>query len=201
MLDLSNFLAEMKSQGRKPEGAIWNRLSVMMQNVQDAVNQTANATGVDSTGFRSAPSPPQGINVKAANGVAHVTITDNSNRGRLLHYFVEADTNPAFPQPHVVQTSASRGAFIPLPGKTDTGGTQHWYFRSYSMEPGSERRSDHQVLGGAQVPTPVDVGGTTQLTPLPSTGSGTASTLGRQGGEGFGRDQNSILGAENPKQP
>jgi hypothetical protein len=127
--------------------------------------------------------------VKAANGTVHVTLTDNSQRSRTLNYFVESDTDPSFPQPHVDHLVASRGAFLNRPALDDNGAAQKWYFRAFSMQPGSSQRSDHVVFGGSNSPTAVDVGGTTQMTPLPSTGSGTASTSGQQGGTGFGTAQ------------
>jgi hypothetical protein len=179
-LDIENFITELAVN--QP------RMALMMRKVVTAINQTANVQGVDSTDFQSPPSPPQNISVKAANGLAHVTITDNSQRGRALNYFLEHDTSPAFPNPHIVHLVASRGTFLTLPAKNDSGAAQSWYFRAYSMYPGSEKRSDHIVFGGS-TPTPVNVGGTTQLTPLPSTGAGTASTFGGQGGQGFGSAQ------------
>jgi hypothetical protein len=181
MLDIDNFITELAID--QP------RMALMMRQVKNAVNQVANVLGVDSTAFQSPPAPPQAMNVKAANGLVHVTITDGSRRGRALNYFIEHDTNPAFPNPHVVPLGVTRGAFLNLPAKDDNGDAQSWYFRSYSMYPGSTKPSPHLVFGGFANATPIDVGGTTQLTPLPSTGAGTASTTGQQGGQGFGKSQ------------
>lgn len=181
MLDVGNFITEISNE--QP------RLALMLSKIVTAINQTAGVLGIDSTSHASPPDPPRAINVKAANGLAHVTITDYSQRGRSLNYFLEHDTNPAFPNPHVVHLVAGRGAFLNLPAKDDNNNPQSWYFRTYSMNPGSTTRSAHVIFGGAGSPTPVDVGGTTQLTPLPSTGAGTASTTGQQGGQGFGNAQ------------
>ena len=181
MLDVGNFLTEISNE--QP------RLALMLTKIVTAINQTAGVLGIDSTSHASPPDPPRAINVKAANGLAHVTITDHSQRGRSLNYFLEHDTNPAFPNPHVVHLVASRGVFLNLPAKDDNNNPQSWYFRTYSMNPGSTTRSAHVIFGGAGSPTPVSVGGTTQLTPLPSTGCGTASTTGQQGGQGFGNAQ------------
>ena len=183
MLDLGYFIDEIRDE--QP------RLALMLNKIVRAVNQTAGVLGIDSTSHASPPDPPRAINVKAANGLAHVTITDHSQRGRSLMYFLEHDTDPAFSNPHVVQLAASRGTFLNLPAKDDNNNPQNWYFRGYSMNPGSTKRSDHVVFGGFASPTTVAVGGTTQLTPLPSTGSGTASTTGQQqqGDGGFGGPQ------------
>lgn len=161
----------------------------MLTKIVSAINQTAGVLGVDSTAHASPPDPPQAIEVKANNGTAHVTLTDHSERGRALNYFIEHDTDPAFSNPHVAHLVASRGTFLSLPAKDDDGNPQKWYFRAYSMYPGSQKRSDHVILGGFATPTAVDVGGSTQLTPLPSKGAGTASTTGQQGGQGFGAPQ------------
>jgi hypothetical protein len=162
-------------------------LALALEQTQDSVNALGTATGVDPTNHTTPPNPPSDIQVKANNGLAHVTLSDTSQRSRALHYFIEADTDPAFPNPHVQHLGVSRGAFITLPSKADDASAQNWYFRAYSQYPGSQQRSDHQVFGGS-VPMAVDVGGTTQLTPLTSTGSGTASTNGQQknGEGGFG---------------
>lgn len=185
MLDIGKYVAEIRSRANALP--VFARLALALEQTQDAVNSVATATGVDATNHTTPPDPPSNINVKAAGGVAHVTLSDTSTRSRALNYFIEADTDPAFPNPHVEHLGASRGAFISLPGKADDASTQPWYFRAYSQYPGSAQRSDHQVFGGS-TPTGVDVGGLVQLTPLPSTGSGTASTNGQQrsGEGGFG---------------
>ena len=181
MLDVDNFITELAVD--QP------RLALMAQKIVNAINQTANVLGVDSSSHASPPDPPRAIDVKANNGTVHVTLTDHSQRSRALNYFVEHDTDPAFPNPHVLHLVASRGVFLPLPAKDDNGNPQKWYFRGYSMYPGSQKRSDHVVLGGFATPTAVDVGGSAQFTPLASKGAGTASTTGQQGGLGFGTTQ------------
>jgi hypothetical protein len=172
---------------------IFNRLAVMFDNIASAINQTANAAGVDSTAMLSPPNPPQQIQVKANNGTVHVSLTDSSQRSRALNYFVEASTSPAFlpQQTHIEHLGPARSKFFSLPGNDDDNNPQPWYFRTYSMQPGSSKRSAHQVLGGAATPTPVTVGGSTQLTPLTMTGAGTTA----QAGHGFGISQFS----ESPK--
>jgi hypothetical protein len=187
VLDLGKFLMEIRAEAQR--APVFARMALMFQQIQDGVNQIGAAVGVDPTGHIQPPSPPQNISVKAANGTVHVTLTDNSQRNRSLNYFLEHDTNPAFPNPHVVHLVASRGTFLNLPAKDDDNNAQSWYFRAYSMYPGSTQPSSHIVFGGTSAPTPVSVGGTTQLTPLPSTGAGTASTTGQQGGKGFGQPQ------------
>jgi hypothetical protein len=191
-LDLGKFNAEVKA--RATSDPLFARIGLMFEQTEDAVNQVASSLGVDASGHTSPPDPPTTINVKAAGGIAHVTITDNSQRSRALNYFVEHSTDPSFAQPHVAHLGASRGTFLNLPALNDGGDAQPWYFRVYSMAPGSSQRSPVQTFGGTATPTPVSVGGSVQLTPLPSTGSGTASTGGQQGAQGFGTAQYSNAG-------
>lgn len=183
-LDLAQYLTEFKTK-------IGGRFAVMMQNVQDAVNQSANAVGVDATQHLEPPDPPNAINVKAAGGMAHVTLNDNTQRSRALHYFVEYSTDPNFfnPAPHVEPLGPTRSKVLALPNKDDNGAAQMWHFRAYSMQLSSRTPSDHVVFGGSTNPTPVDVGGDTSLTLLPSTGAGTASSTGQEAGQGFGHAQ------------
>lgn len=180
-LDIDNFIAELAVN--QP------RFALMMRQVVNAINQTANAVGVDSTSFQSPPHAPQSLNVKAANGLVHATITDGSQRSRATSYFLEHDTDPAFSNPQVLHLNASRTGFLTLPAFDDNGDAQSWHFRAYAMLPGSTKPSAPIYFGKDTAPTPVNVGGTTQLTPLSSTGSGTASTTGQQGLSGFGITQ------------
>lgn len=184
-IDIGKFLTEVRARATKDP--LFGRLAIMFQQMQDGINQTATAVGVDANGHVSAPNPPSAINVKAANGLAHVTITDNSQRSRGLNYFVEASTDTSFsPQnTHIEHLGAGRSRFMSLPAKNDSGDAQPWYFRAYSMNLGSNQRSAHQVFGGSATPTPVSVGGTTQLTPLQGVGSGTTINSG----EGYGTSQ------------
>lgn len=177
------------------------RLAVALTNIQDAINATANAAGVDSTQHLSTPDPPQSIQVSAGSDHAHVTLTDASQRNRARNYFVEYSANdPSFGQPHVEHLGASRGRVLALPAKDGNGATIKYYFRGYSHSLGAESASAIVTHGGT-TPTPVQLSGSSQLALLPSTGSGTATTLGKQGGTGFGTAQYSDLPPNAPKAP
>lgn len=137
-------------------------------------------------GQLSAPPPPDSVNVVASGGFAHVQITHNAQVNKGINYFTEVDTNPNFPQPHVIDHGTSRSSHpFPLPAFDANGNAQSWHFRSFSQYPGS-LPSSPTTFGGSNGATPVSVGGTVNLTMLPSTGSGTASPQGGQGGHGFG---------------
>lgn len=200
MLDLANFLTEVKTRGQKDP--IWNRLATMFENIQDSINQTANATGADSTGHTDPPDPPQAVNVSGGSDHIHVTIADNSNRSRALHYFVEWSANdPNFLAPNVEHLGPSRGRILALPANDETMTPINYYVRVYSHTLGGREASAKLTYGGAANPTPVVLTGTSSLALLPSTGSGTSSTTGQQGGEGFGTSQFSDIAPNKPKQP
>lgn len=184
MLDLTEYIAEIRSMMGKP----WQRMSVMLKKIEDSVNQLGNGTGVDPTGHTDSPPPPQAINVAASASQVHVTLTDNSQRSRPLNYFIEWSVNDAsFGAPNVEDLGVSRGRMLPLPAKDNSGNMINYYFRGYSSYPGSVTPSEHIVYGGKYTPSAVQLtSGTSQLTPLPSTGAGTANTNGSQGGQGFG---------------
>jgi hypothetical protein len=181
-VDIGKFLPEIRKENPK--------LALLLEQLADGINQTASSAGVDATQHVSPPDPPSMINVKAVNGLVHVTLNDVSARSRSLHYFVEYANDSAFANPHVSHLGVSRGVFLNLPALDDLSNPQSWYFRAYSQYPGSRERSKHQVFGGS-APTAVSVGGTVAMTPLTSTGSGTSSTTGQQkhAEGGFGRTQ------------
>ena len=163
--------------------------AVFMQELIDRIDNVAKGAGVGMVGDLAAPPPVNAINVKASGEMVHVTLTHAAELTRAIEYHIEADTNPNFTAPHLVRQSSSRSHFFALPGFTDNGTPQKWYLRAYAQYPGS-KPSQPLVFGGLANPTPVvltgGVGGT-KLTPLGSTGSGTASTTGQQGGSGRGK--------------
>jgi hypothetical protein len=188
MLDLSNFLTEVRTFGQKTP--IFNRLATMFENVQDAINQTASGAGLDSTQHLDPPEAPTALFVSAGSDHVHVTLTDNSKHSRMLHYFVEWTQNDkSFLQPYVEHLGISRQRVLALPANDQDNNPINYYFRAYSGLPGSSTSSPKQTWGGTANPIPVQLTGTSKLRLLPSTGAGTASTTGQQGGEGFGTAQ------------
>lgn len=180
MLDLGQFIARVKSTD-----------PLMAQNfilIERAINQLGIVTGTDSTGFIGQPQAPGAITVKAAGTgeAVHVTLTDHSTRGRQRNYFIEWSPNDAnFTAPHIEHLGVSRGRTLNLATFLDDGiTTQSYYFRGYSMDPGSE-------VASAKVtwPGPVTLNGTTALTYLPSQGAGTAPTDAGRPGQGYGTQQ------------
>lgn len=188
-LDLSQMISEIRTSA--DWAAIAPRLGPKLQNIQDAINQAAQAAGVDATKHLDQPDPPAAINVKVAGELAHVTIEDNSARDRSLNNFVEFSTAKSF-SPASTWTEhlgVARHRVLNLPTNDDNGQPHNWYFRTYTMSLGSKKASPHVYLGQQGAPTAVTMGGSTNLTLLPSTGAGTAPSNGQKAGTGYGTSQ------------
>jgi hypothetical protein len=160
-------------------------LGRLLQSLIDNMNGMANHIGVSQAGRVAPPPILQGINVVANNGTIHAVLTHNVPINKNIRYFIEADTNAAFQQPHVFDLGTSRTLFTNLPNKDGGGNTLNWHFRAYSQYQGSNP-SKPLNFGTKLTPTIVNVGGTAQFTPFASTGSGTAAGNGQQGGSGLG---------------
>lgn len=173
---------------------MWPRLGIYLRSREQVVATVAQNAAVGTTAEIAAPSAPASVNVKVAGEIAHVTIEDPQELQRGAQYHVELATNAQFSAPHVEHLGSSRGRFITLP-TNDDGGTPHtWYARGYSQYQGSQP-STFTYFGGAS-PAGFQMQGATNLTPLTSTGSGTASTDGQQGGWGLGKTL--VRGAPQP---
>ena len=167
--------------------SIGNYLGNALQLLQDGINNLGKNIAVDPSG--TIPSPPtiQQLTVKTnGTGLVHGVINDSNPISKNLHYFIEYDTSPSFPQPHVIHLGASRSMSpVTLPAQDDNGNSQKFYFRAYSQYPGGH--PGLAVHFGGTTPTAVDPGGTQQMTLIPSTGSGTAQNTGQEGASGFGK--------------
>ena len=173
-------------------------LGTLLRRIIDGVNSTAKNASVSSVGKVPPPNPVDSVSVSGAlannalsvNGESlHLTLTHNQAVDKGVRYFTEVDTNPGFTQPHVIDHGTSRSVFATLPTKNAAGVTQTYYVRSYAQYHGSDPTKP-TVFGGLNGPTPITMNGTSQVDLLPSTGSGTASPQGQQGGKGLGTVQN-----------
>jgi hypothetical protein len=169
---------------------VGNYLGDALQRLVNGVNLTGTHLGVDPTGVQPPAFPVQQLNVKSNGaGLVHVSIDDHNQINKNLHYFVEYDTDPNFPQPIVKHLGVSRTMDpITLPAKDDNNAAQKFYFRAYAQYPGG--KPGKPVNFGGTTPTAVDPGGSQAMTLLPSTGSGTAQNSGQEGGSGFGKIEN-----------
>lgn len=160
----------------------WPRLGQYLDRFMgNAINNLSTNTATSANGEVPTPAAPVAVNVKVSGEIAHLTINDPQPLQRGAQYHVELATNSTFSYPHVEHLGSSRGRFVTLPTFPDGGGTKHtWNARAYVQYQGSQPSP-------VTAPVSFQMAGTTQLTPLQSTGSGTASTNGSQGGWGLGK--------------
>jgi len=159
------------------------KIAEALDSVKQAIDNIALKTNVDSLGNQIAAPPIIGmLSVTAAGGVFDAVITDAGTISKDIIYFLEYSVNANFTQPHVIQLNSSRTwrGFL-------GSGTLFW--RGYSQYRGSLPSAP--VNFGA--PTGV-VGGGAIAGPAiqASTGSGTASNTGEQGGQGLGTSDTRI---------
>jgi hypothetical protein len=179
MIDSTQFLKQIKN--RDPH------LGLLLEQVFDQLDTSLGHLGVSTRGKVAPPTPLAGINVAAGTDHVHVTLTDSSQVNKNVQYFVEYSVNdPSFAQPHVEHLGASRGRPLSLPAKDNSGTPVNYYFRAYSQMFGSDAQSEKAYFGSAGAPTAVTLSGSSKLTLLPSTGSGTGRADGTQGGVGLG---------------
>jgi hypothetical protein len=155
----------------------------------DAINRLALSTGGSATGEITGPKPPDSVSVAVGGEFMHISIAHSGQLQRNIRYFSEISTSPAFAQPIVIDHGSSRTSHpFPLPTKDSGGHVQSYYVRSYAQYPGSPP-STPTVAGGFGSPTAFQMSGSTELTLLPSNGSGTAPNSGQSAGQGLGKTQ------------
>ncbi len=147
------------------------RLADALDAHQNAINHIAEQLGVSAVG---PPTPPPSISAvsvsKTPEGSLQAVIQDNNPIQWGIHYFLEHSATPNFVQPHVIHLGQSRQWNGPDISKSFP------YWRAYSMYPGQTEESTKVYHGGGLNVAPIQN----------STGSGTASGSGQQGGQGFG---------------
>ena len=183
----------------------------LFERIISAVNSLASNLGASAVGKLAPPDPIDSIQVsgtQSGNVITcpsehlHFTITHNSALNKGVQYIHEIATEPNFLAPHIIDAGCSRSVFTHLPSVQADGVTPNtYYLRSYPQYHGSDPQKP-TVLGGLGNATQIRLtpptvtvaaGGGVQTIPaasaaniLPSTGSGTASTTGQQGGKGLG---------------
>ncbi len=165
------------------------KMGSLLRRIIDHVNRGFENAQVSGSGEVPAPKAPDSVSVKVSGEMMHVSIAHTGAVNRNVNYFTEVATDPNFTQPLVIHHGTSRtSAPINLPTKDDTGAVQSDYVRSYAQYPGGAP-SEPTVVGGVGGAKAFTMNGSTQMTLLSSTGSGTASSTGQQGGSGFGKVQ------------
>lgn len=182
-LDGGQFIAELQAGHMSPV-----RVGQLFSKIINWANQLA-TSGANTGGGEIQPPPPiAALTIKTAGEMVHVQHSHPGAIQRGIQYFTEVGVNDAgFNQPLVHDWGATRtpATMMTLPTNDDNSKPISYYFRSYAQYHGS-KRSDYAYWGTAQAPTAVTLAGTTSMTPLSSTGSGTAANSGLQGGQGLG---------------
>jgi hypothetical protein len=172
-------------------------LGSILRRIINSINTTAENANVASVGKLSPPDAVDNIQVQGTmdsntNTITcpsehlHFVITHNSALKKGAQYLSEIDTDPNFPQPHIIDHGASRSGFVHLPSFQNDGVTpQVYYLRSYAQYRGSDP-GPITTLGGRDGATKIVMTGSSGTSLLPSTGSGTANPNGQQGGKGLG---------------
>ena len=170
----------------------------LIQKLIDAINAVSDKTGTNPVGESAPPPPISHIDVKASGEMLHVALRHATTESikRPIRYYVEVATDSNFSNTQVHDLGASRTLLTHLPTFDDNNSQQTYYVRGYAQYPGS-KPTPVTVYGGKLGPTKIQMDGTTKLTLLPSTGSGTAAFNGQQGGSGMGRFPRSVK--PNPK--
>lgn len=134
-----------------------------IQNGMTAFEQQANLSATTQpkappalNGFKVTPGP---------GGEFQISISDNGQISRGIHYWAEHDTTPAFANPHIIDIGQTRNHSVYL-------GSQTLYWRGYSSY-ASSPPSAPVYHGSAAVPLPV-TGGTPGARSA-SQGSGTGA--------------------------
>lgn len=168
----------------------------ILKRIIDAVNSLAQNVGASAVGKLPPPPPINSIQVQgtlnnvtntitASSEHLHFTLTHNGEVRKGVQYISEVATEPNFLAPHILDHGSSRSGFVHLPAMDDNGVLQTYYLRSYAQYHGSDPQRP-TVLGGLAGATQIQMTGTSKMTLLSSTGSGTASPAGTQGAKGLG---------------
>lgn len=162
-------------------------LGRLMRKILSGVNTLATNTATSATGETAPPKAPDGVSVKVQGEFMHIQISHAGELHRNVRYFSEITPSTSPGQHIVVDHGASRTSHpILLPTFPDGGGDKTTYtVKSYAQYPSSQPSQPTLANSG----TAFTMGGATQMTLLPSTGSGTASSSGQQGGSGLGKVQ------------
>ena len=157
----------------------------LLRRILDGINTLAVNTQSSATGEVQAPKPPNAVTVKVSGEQMHIAIDHTGPLNRNVRYFSEISPNdPSFSAPIVIDHGTSRTSHpIILPTYLDDGTTKvDYHLRSFAQYPASQP-SAPTMAGSFQMD------GATQMTLLPSRGSGTASNSGFQAGSGLGKVQ------------
>jgi hypothetical protein len=165
-------------------------LGKLARTIIKGINTLAKNTATSATGEIAAPKPPDSVSVKVSGEMAHFSISHGGQLQRNVRYFTEISPfgDPSA-QPIVVDHGTSRTSHpITLPTMDDDGNITTYAAHSYAQYLSSQPSSPTPARTSTGETT-FTMAGTTRMTLLPSTGSGTAANTGQQAGSGLGKVQ------------
>lgn len=190
-IDLGRELAELE-QSNPALGRVLRRL-------QDGVNTLAKNTATSATGETKAPQSLSAASVTISGEYLHFAVNHTGDIQRGVNYFTEIHSDdPAMAgRPIVSHHGASRTpppvqlpTYRPNPSDPTHPIKINYSTQHYAQYPSSQ---PSQAISGRLTDgtgaTSFQMGGTTQMNLVPSTGSGTASSTGQQQGQGLGKIQ------------
>jgi hypothetical protein len=167
----------------------------LLNRIIEAVNNLARNVGAAAVGKVDPPPPIQSVQVQGVQAgntltcpseILHLTVNHTQEINKGIQYIHEISTEPNFLAPHQFDCGCARSLFVHLPAQDNDGKPQVYYHRVLAQYPGSDPQKP-TVFGGLANPTKIVMTGTSKTTLLSSTGSGTASPQGTQGGHGLGK--------------
>ena len=157
----------------------------LRRHVATAIQTTAQNAAVDPSSQIAAPASPQSITVTTSGELAQIVVNHTAPIQKGVQYITTIATNPQFTGGIIHDHGSSRcPPPIYLPTKDSSGNTHNYYFGTIVQYPGSPP-SKPTYFGGVS-PVAVNMGGSTQMSLQPGTGSGTASN-GNQPFHGLGK--------------
>ena len=173
---MGNFLYPNRDKIQAQFGAF---LTEALDAIQNAHNQVFTKSSMAPVGESAVPAPIANLSVTGGNGVYQAVIQDNSSVTWGISYFLEYSDTANFASPHVIPLGPARTwrGTLNLPGL---------YWRAYSQYQGGQP-SAVVYYGSQTTPVVVTAGGAISPVLPGSTGSGTASGNGTQGGSGYGK--------------
>jgi hypothetical protein len=155
--------------------------------VATAIQNTASNAAVGASGNIPAPAPPESVQVVTSGELMQVVVNHVAPVTKGARHIIHIATNPQFTNALIRDEGASRSpSHYSLPTKDSGGNTHKYYVGAVIQYPGSPPSSP--TYFGGVTPSPVTMGGTTQMDIMPGTGSGTA-TNGGQTFVGLGKAQ------------
>ena len=148
-----------------------SRLTDALDFLFNSTENVASKTGASISPVTTVPPSIAALTVaKTKDGAMQAVIQDSTPINWGIHYFLEHSTTPNFAQPHVIHLGPSRTWVGPDVSRSFP------YWRAYSMYQGQTEGSNPIYHQGPIIAQSI----------IPSTGSGTSSGNGQQGGTGFG---------------